>query len=85
MSSVFYRNLNKNYPRAVRSDGMYIYDETGKSYLDMSGGAAVSCLGHQHPKVTKALCSQIQNMSFAHTAFFSNELKNDHARDGPER
>ncbi len=73
MSSVFYRNLNKNYPRAVRSDGMYIYDETGKSYLDMSGGAAVSCLGHQHPKVTKALCSQIQNMSFAHTAFFSNE------------
>lgn len=73
MSSVFYRNTNKTYPRAVESRGMYIYDETGKEYLDMSGGAAVSCLGHQHPVVVKALCDQIQTMSFAHTAFFSNE------------
>ena len=72
MSSVFYRNSTKVYPRAVKSSGMYIYDETGKEYLDMSGGAAVSCLGHQHPKVVKALCDQIQTMSFAHTAFFSN-------------
>lgn len=73
MSSVFYRNANKVYPRAVKSLGMYIYDETGKKYLDMSGGAAVSCLGHQHPIVVKALCDQIQTMSFAHTAFFSND------------
>ncbi len=73
MSSVFYRNSTKIYPRAVESNGMYIYDEAGKEYLDMSGGAAVSCLGHQHPTVVKALCEQIQTMSFAHTAFFSNE------------
>lgn len=73
MSSVFYRNSNKVYPRAVESRGMYIYDETGKEYLDMSGGAAVSCLGHQHPIVVKALCDQIQTMSYAHTSFFSND------------
>jgi len=73
MSAVFYRNLNKSYARAERAQGMYIYDHTGKAYLDMSGGAAVSSLGHQHPKVVDALCSQIQTMSFAHTAFFSNE------------
>ncbi|PHR62849.1 MAG: aspartate aminotransferase family protein [Robiginitomaculum sp.] len=73
MSSVFYRNIGKTYPKAVRSEGMYIFDETGKSYLDMSGGAAVSCLGHQHPRVVQALCDQVQTMSFAHTAFFSNQ------------
>jgi len=52
---------------------MYIFDHTGKQYLDMSGGAAVSCLGHGHPRVVQALCDQIKTMSFAHTAFFSNE------------
>ena len=73
MSSVFYRKTTKNYPLAVKSQGMYIFDETGKKYLDMSGGAAVSCLGHQHPIVIKALSEQIAIMSFAHTAFFSNK------------
>ena len=73
MSSVFYRNTRKSYPKAVRSSGMYIFDENRKQYLDMSGGAAVSCLGHQHPAVIEALTAQINTMSFAHTTFFSNE------------
>jgi len=73
MSSVFHRTAKKNYPLAVRAEGMYIYDQDNKAYLDMSGGAAVSCLGHQHKKVVKALCDQINQMSFAHTAFFSNQ------------
>ena len=73
MSSVFYRTTKKTYPLAVKSEGMYVFDETGKKYLDMSGGAAVSCLGHQHPIVIKALSEQIQTMSYAHTAFFSNK------------
>lgn len=73
MTAVFYRGVSATYPKAARSDGMYIYDETDKEYLDMSGGAAVSCVGHQHPRVIAALCEQIQTMSFAHTAFFSND------------
>ncbi|MBL4617674.1 MAG: aspartate aminotransferase family protein [Robiginitomaculum sp.] len=73
MSSVFYRTAKKHYPLAVRAEGMYIYDQDNKPYLDMSGGAAVSCLGHQHEKVVTVLCGQIKQMSFAHTAFFSNQ------------
>lgn len=72
MSSVFHRTAKKHYPLAVSAKGMYIYDQDNKAYLDMSGGAAVSCLGHQHEKVVAALCNQIKQMSFAHTAFFSN-------------
>ncbi len=72
MTAVFYRGVTASYPRAAHSGGMYIIDEDGKEYLDMSGGAAVSCVGHQHPEVVAALCDQIRSMSFAHTAFFSN-------------
>ncbi|MBL4869978.1 MAG: aspartate aminotransferase family protein [Robiginitomaculum sp.] len=72
MTAVFYRGVTSDYPRASHSEGMYIYDEKGKEYLDMSGGAAVSCVGHQHPRVVEALCEQVKSMSFAHTAFFSN-------------
>ncbi|PHS24899.1 MAG: aspartate aminotransferase family protein [Robiginitomaculum sp.] len=69
---MFYRGVTQSYPTAVKSAGLYVYDETGKRYLDMSGGAAVSCLGHSHPRVMQALCDQIQTMAFAHTAFFTN-------------
>ncbi len=34
---------------AVRGEGVYLYDSEDRQYLDMSGGAAVSCLGHGHP------------------------------------
>ncbi|MBL4800677.1 MAG: aspartate aminotransferase family protein [Emcibacter sp.] len=73
MTSVFYRGVTAKYPKATRAKGMYIFDETGKEYLDMSGGAAVSCVGHQHPQVIEALCDQVKSMSFAHTAFFTND------------
>ena len=46
MSHVFPRHCHKTPPTAVRGEGCYLYDSTGKEYLDGSGGAAVSCLGH---------------------------------------
>lgn len=73
MTAVFHRDTNHFYPLAATASGMYIHDEKGKAYLDMCGGAAVSCLGHQHPDIIAALKAQIETMSFAHTAFFSNE------------
>lgn len=72
MSRVFYRSPKSTYPEAVRGEGVYLYDASGKSYLDASGGAAVSCLGHQHPYVIEAIKSQLGKLSFAHTAFFTN-------------
>jgi 4-aminobutyrate aminotransferase-like enzyme len=55
MSSVFYRNPQQEYPRGLRGEGVYLYDTDGKQYLDGSGGAAVSCLGHRHPYVIAAI------------------------------
>lgn len=61
------------YPRAVSGDGAYIVDATGKRYLDASGGAAVSCLGHSDEGVVSAIRDQLERLPFAHTSFFTND------------
>ena len=73
MSNVFPRHMKASYPVAVGGDGCYIIDSEGKRYLDGSGGAAVSCLGHSHPAVIEAIKSQVDRLAFAHTGFFTSE------------
>jgi len=72
MSNVFPRNCKIQAPLAVQGDGVYIIDRTGKRYLDASGGAAVSCLGHSDADVIEAIKSQVERLEFAHTGFFSS-------------
>jgi len=42
-----------------RAEGIYIYDKSNKSYMDMIAGVAVNNIGHGHPKVVSALKNQI--------------------------
>lgn len=72
-SHVFPRSMKTPPPVAVAGEGCYIIDSSGKRYLDGSGGAAVSCLGHDHPAVIEAVRSQIGTLAFAHTGFFTSE------------
>ncbi|WP_306049509.1 aspartate aminotransferase family protein [Oceaniradius stylonematis] len=60
-------------PAAVRGEGCYIVDEAGRRYLDGSGGAAVSCLGHSDPDVRAAIHDQLDRIAFAHTGFFTSK------------
>ena len=69
---MLYRQPANRYPVAVEASGMRITDANGNRYLDMSGGAAVSCLGHGHPDVIDAITDQLGKLAFAHTAFFTN-------------
>lgn len=85
MSNVFYRNPRHKYPMATRAAGVYIYDSTGKRYLDASGGAAVSCLGHGHPAVVAAIKKQVDELAYAHTAFFTNAAQEQLAARLAER
>ncbi|HET9733771.1 MAG TPA: aspartate aminotransferase family protein [Burkholderiales bacterium] len=73
MTRVFHRNPRDSYPVAVRGEGAYLIDRDGKRYLDASGGAAVSCLGHSDAVVVKAIQDQLAKLPFAHTSFFTNE------------
>ncbi|SDY74344.1 aspartate aminotransferase family protein [Citreimonas salinaria] len=60
-------------PTAVRGEGCYIFDANGRAWLDGSGGAAVSCLGHSDPDVRAAVHAQLDRLAFAHTGFFTSE------------
>jgi adenosylmethionine-8-amino-7-oxononanoate aminotransferase len=68
---VFYRNLLKTYPEAVRGDGIYIYDSDGKAYIDGSGGAAVVSIGHNVSEIREAMLSQADLLAFAHGSQFT--------------
>lgn len=72
-SRVLHRSLRETPPRAIGGEGVYLFAEDGRRVLDASGGAAVSCLGHQHPRVIAALARQASTLAYAHTAFFSSE------------
>jgi len=60
-------------PKAVRGEGCYITDAEGRVYLDGSGGAAVSCLGHSDADVRAAIQAQLEQIAFAHTGFFTSD------------
>jgi hypothetical protein len=61
-------------PVAVGGRGAEIFGADGKAYIDASGGAAVSCLGHGHPTVTAAIKAQLDKLAYAHTSFFTTEV-----------
>ncbi len=71
---VLHRQLRGSYPLAVAAGGCFIEDAEGRRYLDASGGAAVSCLGHGHPDVLAAMRAQMDRIAYAHTSFFSTEV-----------
>ena len=82
MSKALHRHsLDHDFPVAVKGDGVYLIDAEGKRYLDGSGGAAVSCLGHSNARVRDAIKAQIDTLAFAHTRFFTNEPMEALARD----
>ena len=73
MSHVLHRNLNQDYPIAAKGDGPYIVDREGRRYLDASGGAGVSCLGHSDEAVAQAIKNQVSQLAYAHTSFFTSD------------
>jgi len=57
---------------AVRGQGMWVETDDGHRVIDGSGGAAVACLGHGDPRITKAITEQLEKIAYVHTGLFSN-------------
>ncbi len=87
MTHVLHRQLGHDYPAAMRGRGVMIRDAAGKKYIDASGGAAVSCLGHSDPDVLAAMRAQLDELDYAHTGFFTTpaaeELADELVRRAP--
>ena len=74
MTYLLHRQIHHEYPVAVAGQREYLFDADGKRYIDASGGAAVSCLGHQHPEVIAAMQAQMGALCYAHTGFFTTAV-----------
>jgi adenosylmethionine-8-amino-7-oxononanoate aminotransferase len=70
---ILHREPSRDLPVATSGEGPFVIDSAGRRYLDASGGAAVSCLGHSERRVIEAIKAQLDRLPYAHTGFFTNE------------
>lgn len=88
MTHLLHRSIHTPPRLAVSATGISFTDDKGNRYIDASGGAAVSCLGHAHPDVIAALHAQLDKLAYAHTGFFTTEVAEELAdnliADAPE-
>ena len=73
MTRLLHRSIGQALPHAASAQGVYITDTEGRQYLDGSGGAAVTSVGHAHPEVLAAMRAQIDKLCYAHTGFFTTD------------
>jgi adenosylmethionine-8-amino-7-oxononanoate aminotransferase len=64
-------DLKSFFPRAVKGEGVYLYDSDGKRYLDGCGGALVVNFGHQVPEIAQAMIRQAQSLAYVYRFHFS--------------
>ncbi len=85
---VFERHTKAQLPCVSGGDGVWLIDRDGKRYIDASGGAAVSSLGHSNRYVIDAAKAQLDKIAYAHTGFLTSEpaerLSNKLAKLAPE-
>ena len=81
MTHILHRHTGNDYPFATSGAGVTIRDAAGKEYIDASGGAAVSCLGHSHQDVLAAMHAQLDRLAYAHTSFFTTQVAEELADD----
>jgi adenosylmethionine-8-amino-7-oxononanoate aminotransferase len=72
MSNLFYQTKS---PRPVldRAEGIYMWDVSGKRYIDGSSGAMVSNIGHSNPAVLAAMRAQMEKSTFGYRLHFQTE------------
>ena len=80
-SHVFYRKLNREYPRIVRGDGCYLYDDQGRRYLDGSGGAYVVNVGHGVSEIAEALACQAGQLAYVSGTAFTHDAVEEFATE----
>jgi adenosylmethionine-8-amino-7-oxononanoate aminotransferase len=80
-SPVLRRSFRKDFPTAVRGEGVYLWDAAGKKYLDFSGSAAVNFIGHGVPEISAAMAAQAAKLEFVHTSQFTTPVAEEYAQE----
>lgn len=72
--NVFYRRMAHDHPLIVHGEGVYLYDQEGKRYLDGCGGALVANIGHGVQSVVHAIAEQAARAAYLHASLFTSEV-----------
>jgi len=80
-SPVFRRSFRKEFPAAVRGEGVYVWDSAGNKYLDLAGSAAVNLIGHGVPEISAAMAEQAGKLEFVHTSQFTTPIAEEYAEE----
>lgn len=75
-SYLFYQNRNPR-PFLDYGEGIYLFDENGKRYIDGSSGAMVSNIGHSNPRVLKKIKAQMDKATFGYRLHFRTHPSED--------
>src|SRR4051812_42353121 len=78
-TSLFPRSFAKTYPIATRGLGAYLWDSSGKQFLDFCSSAVVSFIGHGDPDVSAAIARQLHELEFVHSSQFHSQPAIDFA------
>ncbi|KAI8935378.1 hypothetical protein NX059_007961 [Plenodomus lindquistii] len=70
-TSVLHASLSHNPPTIISAKGNYLQPSTGPAIFDASGGAAVSCIGHAHPRILPAITAQLSKVEYTFSPHFS--------------
>ena len=79
--SIFRRSFRKELPAAVRGEGVYLWDASGKKYLDLAGSAAVNLIGHGVPAIAAAMAEQSGQLEFVHSSQFTSPVAEEYASE----
>lgn len=80
-SAVFRRSFRKEFPAAVRGEGVYVWDSKGRKYLDLAGSAAVNFIGHGVLEISAAMAAQAGRLEFVHTSQFTTPIAEQYAEE----
>lgn len=75
-SYLFYQNRNPR-PFLSHGEGIYLFDESGKRYIDGSSGAMVSNIGHSNPRVLEKIKAQMDKATFGYRLHFRTHPSED--------
>lgn len=76
---IFYRKLGRIYPLITHGEGIYLYDEKGKRYIDGSGGALVVNIGHGQEEIFQRMADQMGKVGYVHGTQFTTQSIEEYA------
>ena len=80
-SPILHRVLDKQYPVAARGEGVWLFDQAGKRYLDFASSAVVNFIGHGDREIARAMAEQAAKLEFVHSSNFTTEVAERFAQE----